>query len=74
MNTNIIECAINKSIESSLENLNDIGLDNIDLSIDDLETAEQFSSIGGDAIDLGDMGDIDMPENGDDVSLPEIEL
>ena len=65
---------INKSIESSLENLNDIGLDNIDLSIDDLETAEQFSSIGGDAIDLGDMGDIDMPENGDDVSLPEIEL
>ena len=65
---------INKSIESSLESLNDVGLDNLDLTIDDLETAEQFSSIGGDAIDLGDMSDIEMPDSTDNVDMPDIEL
>ncbi len=65
---------ISKSIESSLESLNDVGLDNLDLTIDDLETAEQFSSIGGDAIDLGDMSDIEMPESTDSVEMPDIEL
>jgi FtsZ-binding cell division protein ZapB len=65
---------INKSIESSLESLNDVGLDNLDLTIDDLETAEQFSSIGGDAIDLGDMSDIEMPDSTDNVDMSDIEL
>ncbi len=52
---------INKSIEASLETLNDVGLDNLELSIDDLEAAEQFSAIGGDSlgdVDLGDIGDV----------------
>ncbi len=51
---------INKSIEASLETLNDVGLDNLDLSLEDLESAEQFSAIGGDAIDVGDISDIDL--------------
>lgn len=42
---------INKSIEASLESLNEVGLDNLDLSIDDLETAEAFSALGGDSLD-----------------------
>ncbi|MCF0238297.1 MAG: cell division protein ZapB [Sphaerochaetaceae bacterium] len=51
---------INKSIALSLESLNDVGLDNMDLVIDDLEVAEQFSAIGGDALDTIDLGDLDL--------------
>ena len=51
---------ISKSIETSLESLNEIGLDNLDLTIDDLETAEQFSSIGGDAMDAMDISGLEM--------------
>lgn len=46
---------INQSIQASLESLNEVGLDNIDLTVADLETAEQFSAIGGDALELGDL-------------------
>ncbi len=48
------------SIESSLESLNEVGLDNLDLSVDDLETAEAFSAIGGDAVEVPEISDIDM--------------
>ena len=51
---------ISKSIETSLESLNEVGLDNLDLSIDDLEAAEQFSSIGGDAMDDVDISGMEM--------------
>lgn len=51
---------ISQSIETSLESLNEVGLDNLDLSIDDLEAAEQFSSIGGDAMDAVDISDLEM--------------
>ena len=51
---------ISKSIETSLESLNEIGLDNLDLTIDDLETAEQFSSIGGDAMDAMDISGLEV--------------
>ena len=46
------EKLIAQSIEASLDSLNDVGLDNMELSVDDLEVAEQFSSIGGDAVDI----------------------
>ena len=62
---------INKSIEASLESLNEVGLDNLDLSIDDLETAEAFSALGGDAVDAAlDLGDI---SGLDDLSTDEIQ-
>ncbi len=48
------------SIETSLENLNDVGLDNLDLNVDDLETAEVFSAIGGDAVEVPDISDLDV--------------
>ena len=51
---------ISKSIETSLESLNEVGLDNLDLTIDDLEAAEQFSSIGGDATDAVDISSLEM--------------
>ena len=54
---------IAQSIEASLDSLNDVGLDNLDLSVDDLEAAEQFSAAGGDVVedlDISDMGDIEL--------------
>ena len=54
------EKRIAQSIESSLESLNEIGLDNIDLNVPDLEIAEAFSSIGGDAMDSLDISDMDI--------------
>lgn len=51
------EKAIEASIESSLESLNDVGLDNLNLSLDDLEAAEEFSAIGGDIMDIPDISD-----------------
>ncbi len=68
---------INKSIEASLESLNEVGLDNLDLSIDDLETAEAFSALGGDAVDaaldLGDISDLDDLST-DEIQTPDIDL
>ena len=52
------EQLINASIQSSLDSLNDIGLDNLALSIDDLETAEAFSAIGGDSVEELDVSDM----------------
>lgn len=43
---------LNNSIAASLESLNEVGLDNLDLSNADLETAEEFSAIGGDVVDI----------------------
>ncbi|MGP1507992.1 MAG: hypothetical protein ACTTJW_03835 [Sphaerochaeta sp.] len=57
------EARIAQSIESSLESLNDVGLDNLNLSIEDLEAAEEFSATGGDIIDVPDISDIDMDIN-----------
>ena len=54
------EQLIAKSIEASLDSLNEVGLDNIELNVDDLEVAEQFSSIGGDAVDVPDLSEIDI--------------
>ncbi len=54
------EKLIAQSIEASLDSLNDVGLDNLDLSVDDLEVAEQFSSIGGDSVDIPDVSDLDI--------------
>ena len=57
------EARIAQSIATSLESLNEVGLDNLDLSVADLEIAEQFSAIGGDAtedIDVSDLDDIDL--------------
>ena len=54
------EKLIAQSIETSLDSLNDVGLDNLDLNVDDLEIAEQFSSIGGDAVDIPDLSDMDI--------------
>ncbi len=54
---------IAQSIEASLDSLNEVGLDNLDLSVDDLEAAEQFSAIGGDVtedLDISDMEDIEL--------------
>jgi len=54
---------IAQSIEASLESLNEVGLDNLELSVDDLEAAEQFSAIGGDVtedLDISDMEDIEF--------------
>ncbi len=68
---------INKSIEASLESLNEVGLDNLDLSIDDLETAEAFSALGGDAVDaaldLGDISGLDDLSTGE-IQTPDIDL
>lgn len=68
---------INKSIEASLESLNEVGLDNLDLSIDDLETAEAFSALGGDAVDAAlDLGDISGLDDlsTDKIQTPDIDL
>ena len=68
---------INKSIEASLESLNEVGLDNLDLSIDDLETAEAFSALGGDAVDAAlDLGDISGLDDlsTDEIQTPDIDL
>ena len=57
------EVRIAQSIATSLESLNEVGLDNLDLSVADLEIAEQFSAIGGDAtedIDVSGLDDIDL--------------
>ena len=57
------EDRISQSIETSLESLNEIGLDNLDLNVDDFEVAEQFSAIGGDGteeIDVSGIDDIDL--------------
>ena len=55
------EARIAQSIETSLESLNEVGLDNLELSVDDLEAAEQFSSIGGDAVEIPEIDmDIDL--------------
>lgn len=54
------EKIVAESIKTSLEHLNEVGLDNIDLSVPDLEIAEQFSSIGGDAVELPDFTDFDF--------------
>lgn len=63
---------INKSIETSLETLNEVGLDNLDLSLEDLEAAEQFSAIGGDALEVGELEDIgDVEDLGE---LPDVDL
>jgi len=64
---------ITKSIEASLESLNEVGLDNLNLTIDDLEAAESFSALGGDSIGLDNALDLgDVSANMED--LPEIEL
>ena len=68
---------INKSIEASLESLNEVGLDNLDLSIDDLETAEAFSALGGDAVDAAlDLEDISGLDDlsTDEIQTPDIDL
>lgn len=68
---------INNSIEASLESLNEVGLDNLDLSIDDLETAEAFSALGGDAVDAAlDLGDISGLDDlsTDEIQTPDIDL
>ena len=54
---------ISKSIENSLESLNEVGLDNLDLTVDDLEVAEQFSAVGGDSMDSVDISDMEMDIN-----------
>ena len=54
---------IAQSIATSLESLNEVGLDNLDLNVEDFEIAEQFSAIGGDAtdeIDISDLDDLDL--------------
>lgn len=51
---------LNSSIEASLESLNEVGLDNLDLSDADLETAEEFSAIGGDVVDIAADFDIEL--------------
>lgn len=56
------EKRIAQSIETSLESLNEIGLDNIDLNVPDLEIAEAFSSIGGDAVDISEFTDIEIDQ------------
>lgn len=64
---------ITKSIEASLESLNEVGLDNLNLTIDDLEAAESFSALGGDSIGLDNSLDLgDVSANMEDLS--EIEL
>ena len=66
---------INKSIEASLESLNEVGLDNLDLTIDDLEAAESFSALGGDSLDISDLSGLDNLDNAsDDIQTPDIEL
>lgn len=65
---------INKSIEASLESLNEVGLDNLELSIDDLETAEAFSALGGDALDIGDISGLDDLATDDEIPTPDIDL
>ena len=54
---------IAQSIATSLETLNEVGLDNLDLNVEDFEVAEQFSAIGGDAteeIDVSGIEDLDL--------------
>jgi len=50
---------IAQSIATSLEALNEVGLDNLDLSVEDFEVAEQFSATGGDSTDEIDVSDLD---------------
>ena len=56
------EARIAQSIATSLDSLNEVGLDNLDLNDTDLEIAEQFSAIGGDATEDIDVAldDIDL--------------
>ncbi len=56
------EARIAQSIATSLDSLNEVGLDNLDLNDADLEIAEQFSAIGGDATEDIDVAldDIDL--------------
>lgn len=54
------EKRIAQSIETSLDSLNEVGLDNLDLNVSDLDIAEQFSSIGGDAVDIPDLSDVEI--------------
>ena len=56
------EARIAQSIATSLDSLNEVGLDNLDLNVADLEIAEQFSAIGGDATEDIDVAldDIDL--------------
>ena len=56
------EKRIAQSIETSLESLNEIGLDNIDLNVPDLEIAEAFSSIGGDAVEIPEITDLEIDQ------------
>ena len=56
------EKLIAQSIEASLESLNDVGLDNLDLNVPDLEIAEEFSSIGGDAVDIPEFTDFEIEQ------------
>ena len=56
------EKRIAQSIETSLESVNEIGLDNIDLNVPDLEIAEAFSSIGGDAVDIPEFTDLEIDQ------------
>ena len=56
------EKLIAQSIETSLESLNDVGLDNIDLNVPDLEIAEAFSSIGGDAVEIPEITDLEIDQ------------
>lgn len=56
------EARIAQSIATSLDSLNEVGLDNLDLNDADLEIAEQFSAIGGDSTEDIDVAldDIDL--------------
>ena len=54
------EKRIAQSIETSLDSLNEVGLDNLDFNVGDLDIAEQFSSIGGDAVDIPDLSDVEI--------------
>lgn len=56
------EKLIAQSIEASLGSLNELGLDNIDLGVDDLEVAEQFSAIGGDSVEVPDVSDLSLDD------------
>ena len=56
------EKLIAQSIETSLDSLNEVGLDNIDLNVPDLEIAEAFSSIGGDAVEIPEITDLEIDQ------------